>query len=119
MTPSRAQVSSTFVLSGSCLKTMLGWPRRAFSFEAWRQRGTMRGGKAVSGRLAAIVAAEVAGYSRLIEAGDAGTLAGLKSLRRDLIDPKMALDKGHTAKTTGDGGFVEFASGAEAAPIAA
>jgi adenylate cyclase len=54
----------------------------------------MRGGEAVSRRLAAIVAADVAGYSQLIEASDAGTLAGLKSPRRDLIDPEMALDKG-------------------------
>jgi adenylate cyclase len=79
----------------------------------------MRGGEVVSRRLAAIVAANVAGYSRLIEARDAGTLAGLNSLRRDLIDPKVALDRGRTVKTTGDGWLVEFASGVEAARIAA
>src|SRR6185437_6091823 len=80
MTPSRAQFASTFVLSGSRPRRCLVWPRRAFSFEACATGEAMRGGEVVSRRLAAIVAANVAGYSRLIEARDAGTLAGLNSL---------------------------------------
>jgi TolB-like protein/class 3 adenylate cyclase len=67
-------------------------------------------GEAISRRLAAILAADVAGYSRLMEADEEGTLARLKSLRRDLIDPKIALWKGRIVKTTGDGMLVEFAS---------
>ena len=57
----------------------------------------------VERRLAAILAADVAGYSRLMERDEAGTLARLKTLRRDLIDPKIAEHKGHIVKTTGDG----------------
>jgi adenylate cyclase len=67
-------------------------------------------GEAISRRLAAILAADVAGYSRLMERDEEGTLARLKSLRRDLIDPKIALWKGRIVKTTGDGMLVEFAS---------
>jgi adenylate cyclase len=66
--------------------------------------------EAVSRRLAAILAADIAGYSRLMEADEEGTLARLKSLRRDLIDPKIALWRGRIVKTTGDGMLVEFAS---------
>jgi pentatricopeptide repeat protein len=61
-------------------------------------------------RLAAILAADVAGYSRLIEADEEGTLGRLKALRGDLIDPKIADHKGRIVKTTGDGMLVEFAS---------
>jgi class 3 adenylate cyclase len=67
-------------------------------------------GEAISRRLAAILAADVAGYSRLMEADEEGTLARLKGLRRDLIDPKITLWKGRIVKTTGDGMLVEFAS---------
>ena len=61
-------------------------------------------------RLAAILAADVAGYSRLIEADEEGTLGRLKALRADIIDPKIAGHKGRIVKTTGDGMLVEFAS---------
>ena len=87
-------------------------------FEARAGGEAMLSGEAVSRRLAAILGADVAGYSRLIEADEEGTLARLRSLRRDLIDPKIAPHKGRTVKTTGDGMLVEFASVAEAAPIA-
>ena len=63
----------------------------------------------VERRLAAILAADVAGYSRLIEADEEGTLGRLKALRDDLIDPKIAGDRGRIVKTTGDGLLVEFA----------
>ena len=61
-------------------------------------------------RLAAIFAADVAGYSRLIGADEEGTLAQLKAHRRELIDPKIAEHRGRLVKTTGDGLLVEFAS---------
>ena len=63
----------------------------------------------VERRLAAILAADVAGYSRLIQADEEGTLGRLKALRDDLIDPKIAGDRGRIVKTTGDGLLVEFA----------
>ena len=61
-------------------------------------------------RLAAILAADVAGYSRLIGANEEGTLARLKTHRSELIDPEIAAHKGRLVKTTGDGLLVEFAS---------
>jgi class 3 adenylate cyclase len=56
-----------------------------------------------SRRLAAILAADVAGYSRLMGADEEGTLERLKALRRELVDPKIAEHRGRIAKTTGDG----------------
>src|SRR5436305_14172204 len=64
----------------------------------------------VQRRLAAILAAGVAGYSRLMGADEEGTLARLKALRVDLIDPAIAEHRGRIVKTTGDGLLVEFAS---------
>ena len=61
-------------------------------------------------RLAAILAADVAGYSRLIGADEGGTLEGLRALRRGLLDPKIAEHRGRLVKTTGDGLLVEFGS---------
>ena len=67
-------------------------------------------GERVERRLAAIVAADVAGYSRLMGADEEGTLARLKALRAQLIDPAIAEHRGRIVKTTGDGLLVEFAS---------
>src|SRR5947209_765340 len=64
----------------------------------------------VQRRLAAVMAADVAGYSRLMGADEEGTLAALKQLRRDLADPKIKEHRGRIVKTTGDGLLVEFAS---------
>src|SRR6266404_6031347 len=61
-------------------------------------------------RLAAILAADVAGYSRLMGADEEGTHERLKSLRRELVDPKIAEHHGRIVKTTGDGMLVEFGS---------
>jgi adenylate cyclase len=61
-------------------------------------------------RLAAIFAADVAGYSRLVGADEEGTLARLTSHRRELIEPKIAEHQGRLVKTTGDGVLAEFAS---------
>jgi len=64
----------------------------------------------VERRLAAILAADVAGYSRLIEADEEGTLGRLKALRAEIIDPLITSHHGRIVKTTGDGLLVEFAS---------
>jgi len=66
-------------------------------------------------RLAAILAADVAGYSRLMGADEEGTLASLKSHRRELIDGKIAEHRGRIVKTTGDGILIEFPSVVDAA----
>ncbi len=65
---------------------------------------------AISRRLAAILAADVAGYSRLMGADEEGTHAALKAIRSELVDPKIAEHRGRIVKTTGDGMSVEFAS---------
>src|SRR5947207_2031089 len=64
----------------------------------------------VQRRLAAILAADVAGYSRLMGADEEGTLARLKAARAELIDPTIARHNGRIVKTAGDGMLVEFHS---------
>ena len=61
-------------------------------------------------RIAAILAADVAGYSRLVGNDEEGTLARLRVLRRELIDPEIGAHRGRIVKTTGDGLLIEFAS---------
>ncbi len=61
-------------------------------------------------RLAAIVSADMVGFSRLVARDERGTLAALKTLRRELIDPKIREYGGRIVKTTGDGVLLEFAS---------
>src|SRR5437868_3275130 len=68
----------------------------------------------VERKLAAIVAADVAGYSRLMGADEEGTLAQLKGHQRALFDPKIREHRGQIVKTTGDGMLVEFASAVDA-----
>jgi adenylate cyclase len=65
-------------------------------------------------KLAAIVAADVAGYSRLMGADEAGTLAALESHRSGLIEPKIAEHRGRIANTAGDSLLIEFPSANEA-----
>src|SRR5215831_108531 len=67
-------------------------------------------GERVKRRLAAILAADVAGFSRLTGADEEGTIARLKALRRELIDPTIATHGGRVVKTTGDGILIEFPS---------
>ena len=67
-------------------------------------------GDRVERRLAAILAADVAGYSRLMGADEEGTLERLKAHRRELVDPKISEHRGRIVKTTGDGLLVEFPS---------
>src|SRR6201981_3762671 len=61
-------------------------------------------------RLAAILAADVAGYSRLIGVDEEGTLDRLRAIRAEVIDPKITEHRGRIVKTTGDGLLVEFSS---------
>jgi TolB-like protein/class 3 adenylate cyclase/tetratricopeptide (TPR) repeat protein len=68
----------------------------------------------VERRLAAVLAADVAGYSRLMGTDEEGTLARLKAVRMALIDPTIARHRGRIVKTTGDGMLVEFASAVDA-----
>ena len=72
----------------------------------------------VSRKLVAILSADVVGYSRLMEADEAGTLAALKAHRSELIEPKIADYHGRTVKTTGDGFLIEFPSIVEAVQCA-
>ena len=69
-------------------------------------------------RLAAVLSADMVGYSRLMEADEAGTLARLKTHRLELIDPAISKQRGRIIKTTGDGLLVEFPSVADAVPCA-
>ena len=75
-------------------------------------------GSAVEGRLAAILAADVVGYSRLMEADETGTLARLKTHRLELIDPAIAENRGRLIKTAGDGMLIAFQSVADAVACA-
>jgi TolB-like protein/class 3 adenylate cyclase len=72
----------------------------------------------VERRLTAVLAADVAGYSRLMGRDEEGTLAKLKSFRKALVDPAIAEHRGHIVKTTGDGMLAEFASAVDAARCA-
>ena len=75
-------------------------------------------GERVERRLVAVLAADIAGYSRLMGADEEGTLAQLKSCRKTLVDPKITEHRGRIVKTTGDGMLVEFASAVDAARCA-
>src|SRR5215469_5100903 len=85
-------------------------PRADDPFRPMRLGSTALATARVERRLAAILAADVAGYSRLMGADEEGTLARLKALRREVADPKIKEHRGRIVKTTGDGLLVEFAS---------
>jgi class 3 adenylate cyclase len=78
------------------------------------RRGVSEADAAPARRIAAILAADVAGYSRLIGIDEEGTLARLKAHRLELVDPEIAAHRGRIVKTTGDGVLVEFASAVDA-----
>jgi adenylate cyclase len=71
-------------------------------------------GERIERRLAAVLAADVAGYSRLMGTDEEGTLARLKALRKAVVDPTIASHRGRIVKTSGDGMLVEFASAVDA-----
>ena len=72
----------------------------------------------VERRLAAILAVDVVGYSRLVGDDEAGTIARLKSLRQELVEPLIAERRGRVVKLMGDGALVEFASAVDAVECA-
>src|SRR5438132_945588 len=82
------------------------------------RRDTVTAERRVERRLAAITAADVVGYSRLMGADEIGTLRALSAHRRELIDPTIAARRGRIVKTTGDGVLVEFPSAVEAVACA-
>lgn len=81
--------------------------------------GTMKAGLLMERRLAAILAADVVGYSRLMNQDEAGALQALMAVRKDIIDPKIAEHKGRVFKATGDGVLAEFSSVVNAVACAA
>src|SRR5215467_5673139 len=87
-----------------------GPPNRRGAPRASRFWRSTLSGERVERRLAAILAADVAGYSRLMGLDEEGTLAALKGHRRAVVDPKISEHRGRIVKTTGDGILVEFAS---------
>ena len=102
---------------GSCIQTVAA---RGYRFVAPVTRVEHAGAASTAGdgqqdtgvtrRLIAILAADVAGYSRLMGEDEEGTLARLQAHRRELVDPKIAEYRGRIVKTTGDGLLVEFGS---------
>src|SRR5580704_1408721 len=72
----------------------------------------------VERRLAAILAADVVGYSRLMGVDEVGTLRALRAIRRELADPTIAAHHGRIVKTAGDGILIEFASVVDAVACA-
>jgi adenylate cyclase len=98
-----------------------GWPtscRAARIFDESRPGRKHLSGERVERRLAAILAADVVAYSRLMGQDEAGTLARLRTHRRELINPEIADHKGRIVKTTGDGILIEFPSVVEAVACA-
>ena len=75
-------------------------------------------GDGVERRLAAIMSADVAGYSRLMGKDEAGTLAALKALRKEVFAPLVAAHNGRIVKLMGDGALVEFPSVVDAVECA-
>jgi class 3 adenylate cyclase len=100
---------------GSCIQTV---PGRGYRFVAPMRRAEVErpntrqlaAGSRLERRLVAILAADIAGYSRLIGTDEEGTIERLKTLRAELIDLKIAEHRGRIVKTTGDGLLVEFSS---------
>jgi len=78
------------------------------------RRGAPEREAAPARRIAAVLAADIAGYSRLVGDNEEGTLARLRALRRGLIDPEIGAHRGRIVKTTGDGFLIEFASAVDA-----
>src|ERR1700722_10743982 len=83
-----------------------------------RSQGCVVSSERLERRLAAILAADVASYSRLMGRDEEGTLAQLKSFRKALVDPAITVHRGRIVKTTGDGMLAEFASAVDAARCA-
>ena len=90
------------------------WPGRELVTDVSQVAATARAER----RLAAIMAADIVGYSRLVEQDEAGTLAAIRELRREVIDPLLAEHHGRIVKLMGDGAIVEFGSVVDAVACA-
>jgi adenylate cyclase len=99
-------------------EALLKLPDRIGTLRRFRRQNAMTDMKPVERRLAAILAADVVGYSRLMGIDEIGTLRALQAHRRELIDPTIAAHRGRIVKTTGDGLLVEFPSAVEAVACA-
>jgi class 3 adenylate cyclase/TolB-like protein/cytochrome c-type biogenesis protein CcmH/NrfG len=97
---------------------LLNFVDRILAWQRLRRKDAIAAEKPVERRLAAIMAADVVGYSRLMGADEIGTLRTLQAHRRELIDPRIAAHHGRIVKTTGDGLLVEFPSAVEAVACA-
>lgn len=94
-------------------------PRGLRNYPAGPQSGgcSLTGAR-VERRLAAIMAPDIVGYSRLIDADEAATLSSIKTLRADVVDPILTEHKGRIVKLMGDGALVEFDSVVDAVACA-
>ena len=90
------------------------WPGRELVTDVSQVAATARAER----RLAAILVADIVGYSRLVEQDEAGTLGAIRALRREVIDPLLAEHRGRIVKLMGDGAIVEFASVVDAVACA-
>jgi class 3 adenylate cyclase/TolB-like protein/tetratricopeptide (TPR) repeat protein len=95
-------------------RPLLNLADRIGSLPRFRRRDAMSGGNTVERRLAAILVADVVGYSRLMGIDEVGTLRQLTAHRRECIDPAIAAGRGRIVKTTGDGILAEFPSAVDA-----
>src|SRR5262249_3384781 len=104
---------------GVCRQPVVWCGKTARTSRSVHHRATARPKEAnVQRRLAAIMAADMVGYSRLMAADESGTLARLKSCRKELIGPALGNYGGRIFKSTGDGFLAEFASAVEAVQCA-
>jgi class 3 adenylate cyclase/TolB-like protein/Tfp pilus assembly protein PilF len=99
-------------------RVLLNLADRIGSLLRFRRGDVMTGGNPVERRLAAILIADVVGYSRLMGSDEVGTLRRLTAHRRECIDPAIAARRGRIVKTTGDGLLAEFPSAVEAVACA-
>ena len=105
-------------MGAGCVR-LVSQPAPGASIFSTHPREGILSGARTERRLAAILAVDVVGYSRLMGADEEGTLRRLKAIRAGLIDPKLAEHKGRLVKTTGDGLLAEFASVVDAVRCAA
>jgi DNA-binding winged helix-turn-helix (wHTH) protein len=108
-----ASVSSPHSARGERFAGFSDGAGQEYSQEAFAlgpERSNQQAQMTATRRLAAIMAADVVGYSRLIGADECGTLQALRAMRAELFDPAIAAHRGRLVKTTGDGLLVEFGS---------
>ena len=116
MTPTAGHVSDPLRKSVS-IDLQVWYNYNSLNCGVWNKRYQMAEER-VQRRLAAILAADVVGYSRLMELDEAGTLAALKARRAEILQPLVAKHHGRDRQVMGDGVLVEFASAVDAVDCA-